>query len=269
MPWCPFSRCAVLPIPDTLVTQHEHSQKIGHAFAKGCGGRVLQVQAHDPTQDVAFYGILRGTGDIAKRRLEKGDGFWYVDHGYIRPGHYSGHYRIVRSGLHTNLRQTPDYGRLLALKWTPDKDHVALDYSPVLLAPPSEYVAEFFGCSREGWIETVRDKLRKITDRPLIVSSKEDPGQPTLDQAWCVVTLQSNLSVEAIRKGVPVFVEHANFPDQWMHPAEFFSDKLENLNTPYRPSVSERYEWGAKLAATQFTLVEINSGYAWEYINRA
>ena len=256
-----------MPPPDTLVTRHEYSHVVGAAFAKGCSGRAIPVEQYDETQDVAFYGILRGTGDIARRRLESGDGFYYIDHGYIRPGHYSGHYRIIRSGLHANLSAKPDYGRLLALKWSPEKRHDALRYSPALLAPPSEYVSEFFGCSRTLWLESVKAKLAFVTDRPLVVSSKDEPGQPSLDQCWAVVTMQSNLAVEAIRKGVPVFCEHGNFPDIWHHPAEHFSDDIKNLDNPYRPSMIERCEWAARLAATQFTLAEIASGYAWEYLN--
>lgn len=254
---------------DVVVAPHEHAEKVARAFAKGCGGRLCRPGEERPDRDVAFYGILRGTGEIAKRRLQEGKPFWFIDHGYIRPGHYSGHYRVVRSALHTNLRGRPDYGRLLGLHWKPDRKHVALRYSPVLLAPPSEYVCDHHGKSREEWIETVRAKLRKITDRPIVVSSKdEEPGQPRLFQCWALVTLQSNLAIEAIRKGVPTFVEHGNFPDEWTHPAEYFSDKLENLDDPYRPTEAERYQWGAQLAATQFSLVELASGYAWNYLQR-
>ena len=254
---------------DVVAADHEHAQVVCRAFAKGCGGRLCKP-GEETSEEIALYGILRGTGEIIKRRAEEGRGFWYIDHGYIRPGHYSGYYRIVRSALHTNLRARSDHGRLLGLHWTPDREHRALRYSPVLLAPPSEYVCKHFGKSRDEWIEIVRAKVRKVSDRPIAITSKdEDPGVPKLSQCWCLVTLQSNLAIEAIRKGVPVFVEHGNFPDEWSHPAEYFADDLKNIDDPFRPTVADRFLWGAHLAATQFTLVEMASGHAFRYLQRA
>jgi hypothetical protein len=256
--------------PDCYVTGHEYSNVIGKAFAQGCNGRLRTVHDEQKNGLACFYGILRGAGEIARHRWVSGARFLYIDHGYIKPGHYGGYYRVVRDDLHTHLLDGPDFGRLLSLGWKAESEHRSIQYSPILVAPPSEYVCRFFGFEREAWLTQIQSQIRRVSERPIVVTSKEDtPAFEILAKAHCLVTLQSNVAVEAVRLGVPVFVVKANAPRRWWHPVEAFGNlDLADLETPYLPSVEERTEWAARLAACQWTLLEINSGLCWTSLSK-
>lgn len=259
----------MLKPPVTLVTGHAFSNIVGQAFARGCGGEVRIVQEAPRNGLVAFYGLLRGTGDVVRQRWRQEQSFLYLDHGYIRLGHFHGHYRVCRNDLHSYLGEEPDHGRLLSLGWLPEERHRSLAYSPVLVAAPSPHIARFFGFEVEAWLAQVHREIRAVSERPIIVSSKDDhPALPLLEKSYAVVTLQSNIAIEAIRRAIPVFIARGNLPSRWWHPAQVWNTDLSRIEEPYMPTVEERRHWAAQLAACQFTLQEMHSGYCWTRLNR-
>ena len=61
------------------------------------------------------------------------------------------------------------------------------------------------------WLDQVRQRLRKVTDRPIRIrrhpgASKSDPW-PDLRGAHCAVTWGSGAGIKAIAHGIPVFHE--------------------------------------------------------------
>ena len=265
-------------IPAVYFTEHEISRNICRAFAKGCGAIMMPVEVAERRKTAAMYGFLRGTGEVMKERWKNQyyryqEPFVYIDHGYINPGHYGGYYRCIWNNTHLgsdwqeDFFPEPDFNRLKktgwkAMEWIPrSKD------APVLVSPPSRAVSMLYGIDRAGWTENVVKYLRGKTNREIIVVSKsEKPGLPLLDDAWALVHIQSNLSIEAIRRGIPVFTveERSKFNRIVVsHPSRDFSNHLKDIETPEFISVDERMAWGAWLAASQFTLPEMMEGIAW------
>lgn len=241
---------------DVYVTNHQHSRIVGEEFARQVGGSLRSVHAVRPGE-AAVYGILRGTDKIIRR-----GNFWYIDHGYINPGHYDGYYRVCRNSLHARLGK-PDFARLQHLNWKCE-DHDPPPAAPILVAPPSFHTAKFLGA--EAWLANVCAEIGKYTGRRIVVTDKINaPGERMLRSAYCLVTLQSNLSVEAIRQGVPVFIAHANMPPAYWHPAQEFSRPLSDIENPYHPEKEERMNWAARIAAVQWRLKEMGEGFRKEF----
>ncbi len=252
---------------DVYITEHEHANLIGRAFQKACGGSLRP--AHLPRKgDCAFYGILRGTGDIFKQKLgEQGASFIYIDHGYIRPGHYGGYYRLITNAMHLQELPEPDYGRLLALNWEPES-HTSPPMAPILLAGPSAHIERFLGVPHGSWVSNVAQEIANHTGRKLIPTDKIRRGDQALAAAHAVVTWHSNLATEAIRRGVPTFSVRGNLPplaDAVRHPCHFLSQPIDQIETPRPLTSGKRLNWAASLAAAQYRLDEFAK--AWEKMN--
>ena len=114
------------------------------------------------------------------------------------------------------------------------------------------------------------DEVRKHTDRPIAYSPKPSwdgaqpiegtryargPLQQELSKAHCVVTLRSNVSIDALLAGIPCFVL-SDAPASLMGHQD-----LSKIETPMYPE--DRLGFCADLAWAQFNLQEISSGRAW------
>ncbi len=91
-----------------------------------------------------------------------------------------------------------------------------------------------------------------LSDRPSLLDD--------LQNAWCVVTFNSNAAVESILEGVPAFA----FDEGSMATAVASSD-LDDLENPPMP---DRRQWLADLAYAQWTVDEIRAGLAWEHLRQ-
>lgn len=144
----------------------------------------------------------------------------------------------------------------------------------------------------EWCIDTV-NSLRKYTDRPIeirthprisnkgynnyqelfqhfafgniknltFINGKELPWQEHLNDAYCVVTYTSGLSIDAILNGVPVIAcDEGNFA--W-NVGERQLKNIEKLNLSKEEEVQQ---WLYNLAYCQWNLDEIESGKCWSHL---
>lgn len=249
------------PTPTALTvyeTTHVISQTVCRAFAAGARAPIQPAHKHRGGGTAAFYGILRGTGDIFRARLAAGQPFLYIDHGYLARGHFDGHYRVVPNALHLppSLLDRESDGK----RW----ERLNINLHPwrkggaeVVIAVPSAHIGRFGGFEPYEWAMSVRNELLDHTDREIVFSRKGDgkSGLQWLETAHAVVTMQSNLALEALRLGVPAFVVPAN---GLTHPAAALtSDHLHNIETPIRRSRTWLFR---ALADWQWTLREMRSG---------
>ncbi len=267
----------------TLKTGHINADTVGEAFAAGLGQEAKHVKEFEWTnkEDVpAFFGILRGTGDLAKKALRNHteEQCVYIDHGYINPGHFDGHYRVVWNGLHSRPYWLPNYNRLNAVRrslqavieeaqessWDKE-DHI-------IIAPPSQHVTDFWGFDGGWWLKFVLDRLKGLTDREVYLTQKGDDtsGQHMLKGAHALITVQSNLAIQALAMGVRVFivppVVKRTWTD-WWHPAETLCYYgLKDIEEVMKPSEDEVEGLLAQLAASQFTLDEMRRGLAQDWL---
>lgn len=239
----------------TYLTTHIHSQTVGRAFAEGAGSRIVVGAADLQPGDAAFYGWLRGLEPLLKRAQREGRTWWYLDNGYFRPGHYGGYYRLTRSAYQHNGRGEGDLKRLaeLGLRIRPWRK----DGGNVLICPPGSLFATHLGFDADQWLDEVVAQVRRHTDRGVYVRRKscKRPLEQDLDNAHCLITAFSNVAVEALMYGVPVFTTHP------CAAACMGLQDLSEIENPFYPD--DRIRWASVLASNQWTLDEMREGVPW------
>jgi|TARA_R110000850_G_scaffold22102_1_gene64490 hypothetical protein len=135
------------------------------------------------------------------------------------------------------------------------------------------------------WIEQQIIEIRKYTTRPILVrphprnvinfdenkfknvkvrlpkrdymTYDDTDFKATLERTWAVVNHSSNPAMEAVIKGIPVFVSESSL----CH--DVGNIKLADINTPAMPN---RLAWANKLAYTEWFADEIEQGIPWARI---
>jgi hypothetical protein len=239
------------------MTGHAHCETVGTAFAMGGGLRRAPVKELLPGAAV-FYGILRGAGPLLHKAIQLGRDWFYIDNGYLKPGHYDGYYRVTKNAYQHRGEGKGDFDRLRWLgvtvaPWRKDGGHV-------VVCPPGEVYCRHHGMSAAGWLQDTLTVLSANTDREIRVRKKgsTEPLAEDLKGAHALVTHASNTAVDAIVAGVPAFVTGAS-------PARAMGNMM--LREIERPVYGERMEWLAVLAANQWTLDEMRQGTAWRALN--
>jgi hypothetical protein len=237
--------------PEVAVTEAPINRTLCYAFAKGCGGKV--VNCKNSGDRVATYGIKRGSGDSIKRAKE----YWYIDHGYFGKGiphRFNGYYRIVHNAIiHDTDGDFPsdrlDKFNIEFKDWRKNGSHI-------ILIPPSFPMGKFLNVQTYDWIQKTRNELQKHTDRKIVICQKEKNKKSNLQNllktAWAVVTDHSNAMVDALIKGVPVV---ATSPMRTI-------GSLSEIEQPLQDRAFLK-----NLAYRQWTIKEIESGQAWRELN--
>ena len=239
--------------PYVVFTSHYRNQKIGKAFADGCGGVIISVEnfMSSPNKtSIATYGILRGSGECIK----EAENFWYIDHGYFKRStcldRCEGYFRVVKNALWHDGSGDHTWDRFnnlqIGLKdWRKNGDHV-------VVVPPSGYMGGFF-LGLENWLNDVLVSIKQYTDRPVVVSDRHNlPISEVLKNAWVVVTDHSNAAIDAMIEGVPAIMTNP-------------SRKLGSIEEIENPPMSR--DIFRNLANCQWTLEEMRSGQAWGELN--
>lgn len=114
------------------------------------------------------------------------------------------------------------------------------------------------------WGENVRQILRSRTSRP--IKYRMHPGrlkidlEPDLVNCWAAITWASGAGIKAIAAGVPVFYD---FP-KWIGAgaATPLRNSVGKFSDLERPFVGDRLPMFKRLAWAQFSLAEIETGFA-------
>lgn len=137
------------------------------------------------------------------------------------------------------------------------------------------------------WIEKQINEIRKYTTRPILVrphprnviqfkenkfsnvkvrlpkrdyTTYDDTDfRATLERTWAVVNHSSNPAMEAVIRGIPVFVSESSL----CH--DVGNINLSEINTPAMPN---RHNWANKLAYTEWFPDEIEKGLPWDRIKK-
>lgn len=226
------------------MTSHVHSKVVCTAFSEGSGGKIVP-----PTTllegPAVFYGVLRGCGELIRECQWLGRDFYHIDHGYFCRGHYEGYYRITRNGFQAGGGMgSPERFENLKIGLRPWKRSGRY----VVVCPPSKFWGDFEGIDPKKWTSSVTRELSLYTDRPVVVKEKDGtPLKEVLEDAWCLVTHNSNAAVDALVAGVPVVTtgDGAVSAVAW---------DWGDIETPVWP---DREPWAWHLADHQFTLEEM------------
>ncbi len=260
------------------------SQHIAHAMAEGIrrvGDRVSITPVSGftkPKGDVAcFYGFDRGLDKIfaAYRKADKP--VVYIDLGYWGRrymGTRMGYHKISVNDRHPtayfqDVRHPCDRANRLGLKLEPWKSG-----SFILLAGMSARAALVAGFGPEYWERNAVEKLRRYTDRPIVYRPKPNwiGAQPiqgaefahnkkdidvVLRDCHAVVTHHSNVGVEALVAGVPVFSDEGIA-------SKLALNDLSKIEAPNYDGDRQRFIQDA--AYCQWNVVEMRVGAPWRHL---
>lgn len=234
------------------------TRRIMVALARGTGGRLHMGSPPPGLDPFAVWGQAWLTLRVLPGAIEAGRPFWHVDNGFHEParGTVFGYYRLTyRSLSPILLRDPPPVRGPLAIPMAPWRQ----SGRHILLALPGQDFGKAIGLGVPEWIATVERRVRQATDRPVVVRPKGDPTSLAyhLRDCWALVTHSSNVAVDAIVAGVPVFVA----PTSPAAPVGRTDFDFEN------PVMPDRAPWWRSLMAQQFTLEEMGSGLARECMN--
>ena len=192
------------------------------------------------------YGILRNAALVYKT-----GGDWFeIDKGYWNAQHFNGNYRISYKG--TQPRYSPDI---------PHKDHnVTLEPwiehgGHVLVCPPTEAVAEFFGINVESWV-----KENTPATLPYRIRHKYVTEPIEWNSVMSVITFNSSVGWQALQRGIPCIsdTEHSIVGSYYKYHC---AKKHLEYNTHSVRHI-HREQLFRCMSAHQFTLQEIREGRA-------
>lgn len=230
-----------------------------------------------PTRIAIFYGLALGLARIKSDYERSGRTAVYCDLGYWTrriASRHDGFHKVAVNDRHPTaylmrINHTPErferHGVAIQ-PWREEGRHILVAGMSAKAA-----VAEQLHASR--WEERTIGKLKHLTRRPIIYRPKpnwhgaraiagatfdrDTPLREVLKNCHAVVTHHSNVAVDALMAGVPVFCEKGV--------ASLFSPLgLESIEKPLMPEGREQWAWN--LAWTQWNLQEMREGLAYRYL---
>ena len=160
--------------------------KTGHAISDTVSDLIGEVP--DGDYDIV-YGILRhNLAESGRQTIFLDRGFWGADH-------YSGWYRLASGGTQPLYHDNgPSEPHGLELEPWIDRDGY------ILLCPPSEHVCKFFGINVFDWCY----EANKMAKGSTYLRSKNTESPIDWHNIKQVITFNSTVGVEALRRGIPV-----------------------------------------------------------------
>lgn len=252
-------------------TSHDINEQVSKALHAGIPNSILKHSSYIPNYRSSpnkftsvGYGILRGTGEVFDINRKANIDWYEVDRGYINPKHFNGYYRISKNALQATYKEADlpsDRLDKLVFKreeWFNPKGRI-------IVCPPSEYIEGFYGLHPGSWLAQVEGFLKNNTQRKIKVRQKTDtaPLEYDLQDAYCVITFNSNVAVDAAIKGVPVITGVYSIAGKWSKNTlqHIIEDKIE-------VPASEHVEKFLRFVSyNQFTLDEIRKGEAWKIMS--
>jgi len=250
--------CCVTPEREAKTTMIMSALARGWPGGSMCHGRPPNLR--DPFITWGQVWLAEG---LIRMALKLGTPFYQIDNAFHRAarGTNVGYYRFMYCRpdpiffKHTSLWRRRMKDRDLWPNFSPWRK----DGRHVLIAMPGPDFGRAFGIDVPAWSREIEGRVRLRTDRPVVVRDRftKDPLDKDLDNCWALVTHSSNVAVEAVRRGIPVFVE----PTSSAAPVGNLC--LDQLESPY---MQEREDWWASLMCQQFTLAEMENGIAAHYL---
>jgi len=224
--------------------------------------------------------LLRGiaSGKIADQHRARGEDYYFIETGYL--GNYrcdnnlTGrkiYHRIVKNAMqHSTIMDVPDDRWRELVRFNPNLEYRGWKRtgSKILVVIPSEKPFQYYGHSREKWIEKVEKTIRKHSDREIVWRAKASRGERTNDtiyhalddDIYALVTYNSIATVEAIQHGIPAFGLAPTAADP------VCGNNLAQIENPVMADEEKIYKWLCSIAYSQFSLDEILTGTAWRMV---
>lgn len=234
------------------------------AFCKGAGGKLASDATKIEPGPAAFYGVVPATKPVWDQCRREGRDWYYVDNAFVDSMRET-YFRITKNRLQHSGRGESDCKRFDAAgipikPWRSTGSHI-------LVCPQSDPfmrdVVEYPG----NWLVDTVAELKTLTDRPIRIrpwtgNKREWYASLPADlvDCWALVTYSSASSITAILAGVPAIVTGEDCI------AHHMAGRLSEIESP--PMPDGRREWAGVIADNQYTISEMESGYAWERVNK-
>lgn len=238
-----------------------------NAFVTGANGVMASWQrAENEKAPIALRSIAKRK--IMKQCLEQGRDFYYIDTGYFGNHKVKDYHRITKNAMQWlgPIQDRPadrlDRTRVRARPMTTG--------SKILICPPSAKAMSYWDLDEQQWVDQTIATIKQYTDRPIEVRLKAPREQRarinTMEQALaddvhCMVTFNSIAAVESLIYGKPVFALGPNAA------APLANSDLSQIESPFRPELDQVIALLRCLAYNQFTIEEMNTGYAWAVLS--
>jgi hypothetical protein len=239
----------------------------GHDFKR------LSTPISDP---ILIRGIT--AGNYAKQALAENRDFYFIETGYL--GNYrcdnnqTGrkiYHRIEKNSMQqSRIMDVPDDRWQSLVKFNPTLQYKGWRKpgSKILLIMSTDKPFEYYGHSRQAWIDSTIATLRQHTDREIVIRDKAGRGERTNDtiydalanDIYAVVTYNSIAAVEAIQSGIPAF-SCAPTAASMVSTAD-----LTQIENPVKPDEYVIRKWLNSVAYGQFSLTELLTGQAWRLV---
>jgi hypothetical protein len=231
-----------------------------------------------PEFDVAiFYGLAGGLARLMADYRDAGRRAIYADLGYWgrrKLSRWDGHHKLALNSRHPTAYfqsrpKTDERFRQFRIKIAPWRERGR----HILLIGMSAKAAAAEGLLPEQWERQTVQRLRELTDRPIVYRPKPnwDAAHPIEGTVWgkgpelaqalvgahAVVAHHSNAAVDALLAGVPCIC-----PDGVA--SVLSGHQLEQIENPPMPDGREQWAWD--LAWTQWSVEEIERGAAYRYL---
>jgi len=234
----------------------EKTTPIMEALAAGFGGRLCLGEPPDDGAPFIVWGQMWTTLKAIPKAIQSGRPYFQLDNGYIQParGGPKGYYRITyRSPAPVMWPDAPKARLPVPMApWRKQGRHV-------LIGLPGPHYGRAWGIDTTAWISTCVTNLRRYTPRPATTRHKASPVPLAREfgNCWALYTHSSNVAVDAVIAGIPVFCE----PTCGAAP-------VGNLDIAQieKPAMPDRSAWLNSLIAQQYTLDEMRSGLARDYL---
>ena len=252
-------------------------KKAGHAydpilmhFIRGSKGYISNFEDE---KDTSVPLVIRGLGGGSRKAINQcrqiGRTFYAVDTGYFGNNKSKWVHRITKNNLQyigPIVEREHDRLKMFGYKYKGRKKG-----KKILICPPSLKVMDMFGQpSPEVWTKQVSEQLKKITSKKIEIRLKPNRTervtsksiqQALNDDVHCLITYNSIAAIEAMMEGVPAIVLGQNA-------ASVISETdLRNVDNPKFPDQETMDAFMAHLSYCQFTIPEMESGFAWRTIN--
>lgn len=225
--------------------------------------------------------LIRGitTGNYAKHAQKQGRDYYFMETGYL--GNYRSdnnttgrkiYHRIEKNDMQQNrIMDVPNDRWTELCKFNPRLAYRGWRKNPgskILLIMSTDKPFEYYGHSKEEWIEQTITTLKAHTDREIVIRDKAGRGERTNDNIydaldkdiWALVTYNSIAAVEAIQYGIPAFSLAPTAA------SVVSSTNLTQIETPLKPNEELVQRWLWSLAYGQFSSTELLTGEAWRLV---
>lgn len=205
--------------------------------------------------------------------------FYYIDTGYVgnfpSKGNPSGKkiwHRVVKNNLqHHEIRDMPSdrWDALLKqdirLNWSGWKNY----NKKILLVLPNPKSTKFYDIDYDSWVAETIDKIKTFSNLPIEIREKGSRNERNHGYSiyeafnsgvYATVAFNSIAALESVIYGIPAFV---SVP---CAATPLASTDLSQLANPYKPQKDQILKQCHNLAYGQFTVEEIESGFAWKIL---